>query len=185
MSSCLKTCLSLLTCKFYYELNRTLIEPNLFSIQSILISRFLLNLRSIYTTGSGSDPENTISTVKSVSFANIIVGNLGAPLRNSIYGSSNHDEDEGEIYVTSDPLLAGLDIENMEEYPDLENVSVIDIRADGPYDLDRYVKIYSTSFLVADRIRTILTLFVSAYDLTLVTARAAHRPLAKNIDVFP
>ena len=86
----------------------------------------MLNLRSIYTTGSGSDSDNTISTVKSVSFANAIVGNLGAPLRDSIYGSSNHDEDEGEIYVTSDPLLAGLAIENMDEYPDFENVSVID-----------------------------------------------------------
>ena len=168
-----------MTCKVYYELSRTLIEPNLFSIQSILISRFLLNLRSIYTTGSGSDPENTISTVKSVSFANIIVGNLGAPLRNSIYGSSNHDEDEGEIYVTSDPLLAGLDIENMEEYPDLENVSVIDIRAGGPYDLDRYVP----------RLRIVSELsehdFVLANDLALIPARAGHRPLAKNIDVFP
>ena len=137
----------------------------------------MLNLRSIYTTGSGSDSDNTISTVKSVSFANAIVGNLGAPLRNSIYGSSNHDE--GEIYVTSDPLLAGLDIENMEEYPDLENVSVIDIRAGGPYDLNRYVprlRIISEPFEHD---------FVLAYDLALIPARAGHRPLAKNIDVFP
>ena len=46
------TCLVSLMRKVYYELSGTLIELNPLSIQSILISRFLLNLRSVYTTGS-------------------------------------------------------------------------------------------------------------------------------------
>ena len=40
------------------------------------------------------------------------------------------------------PFFAGLDIENMNECPGLINVSVIDIRAGGPYDLGRYVETY-------------------------------------------
>ena len=138
-------------CKVYCGLCHILIESNPLSIQSILISRFLLNLRSVYTTGS--DLDNTIGTIKSVSFANVIVGNLGAPLRDSVYGLSNDDDEEGEVYVTSDPLLAGLqaDIENMDEYPHLENISVVDIEVGGSCNSESnwYAGISSSSSLAS------------------------------------
>ena len=74
------------------------------SIQSIFISHFLLNLRNIYLRPTEGNSQS-IGTSAYASF----VGNLGAPLRVPTY-DRNLDVDEDIAYVTSEPLLVGLDL---------------------------------------------------------------------------
>ena len=80
------------------------------------MSRFLLDLRSVYYTESaGTDsPEYDTSTVR---FATNIIGNMGAPLEASLaFGAG----DEHELYFqkpvySHDPLAAILQIESIDE----------------------------------------------------------------------
>ena len=74
------------------------------SIQSIFISHFLLNLRNIYLCTTEENSQN-VGTSAYASF----VGNLGAPLRVPTY-DQDLDEDEDVAYVTTDPLLVGLNL---------------------------------------------------------------------------
>ena len=74
------------------------------SIKSILISHFLLNLRNIYLRPTEGNSQS-IGTSAYASF----VGNLGAPLRVPTY-DRDLDGDEDIAYVTSEPLLVGLDL---------------------------------------------------------------------------
>ena len=74
------------------------------SIQSIFISHFLLNLRNIYLRPTEGNSQS-IGTSAYASF----VGNLGAPLRVPTY-DQDLDEDEDVAYVTTDPLLVGLNL---------------------------------------------------------------------------
>ena len=74
------------------------------SIQSIFISHFLLNLRNIYLCPM----EENSPSVGTSAYASF-VGNLGAPLRVPTY-DQDLDEDEDVAYVTTDPLLVGLNL---------------------------------------------------------------------------
>ena len=78
------------------------------SIQSIFISHFLLNLRNIYLCPTEENSQS-VGTSAYASF----VGNLGAPLRVPTY-DQDLEEDEDVAYVTSDPLLVGLDLVKIE-----------------------------------------------------------------------
>ncbi len=51
------------------------------SMTSILISRFILNLREVYTPGDSATGSLRFSRFSDIQFANSIIGNLGAPLR--------------------------------------------------------------------------------------------------------
>ncbi|KAK7685418.1 hypothetical protein QCA50_011281 [Cerrena zonata] len=93
-------------------------------IQSILISRFLLNLRNVHTRCTA---DNSICT-----YTSAIVGNLGAPLYAPTY---TYDSDEEEVMlVSSDPLLAGLEDDVEEDYFDPDDMWVFDCNAAGPRD---------------------------------------------------
>lgn len=75
------------------------------SISSILLSRFLLDLRSVYTPDTRS--QNT--SLSSVRFASQIVGNLGAPLEEESAWSTNAADHVPEpITISDDPLAEGL-----------------------------------------------------------------------------
>ena len=78
------------------------------SIQSIFISHFLLNLRNIYLCPTEENSQS-VGTSAYASF----VGNLGAPLRVPTY-DQDLEEDEDVAYVTSNPLLVGLDLVKFE-----------------------------------------------------------------------
>ncbi|CAL1703597.1 unnamed protein product [Somion occarium] len=76
-------------------------------LASVLLSRFLLDLRSVYLAdGDGSDP-----TVSSVRFAASVIGNMGAPL-NASWAASSVSEPSTEIdervEYSSNPLAVGL-----------------------------------------------------------------------------
>ncbi|KAH9948733.1 hypothetical protein B0H21DRAFT_820668 [Amylocystis lapponica] len=68
-------------------------------ISSIIISRFLLNLRQVYQTDDSDDarPSFVRSNVSDICFAAAIVGNLGAPLS---YGESRTSRSETTTFVT-------------------------------------------------------------------------------------
>lgn len=73
---------------------------------SISISRFILNLREFYLSGS-SGQSGSLQHLSSIKFASI-VGNLGAPLG----GERDNWEDEeqiedGGIIVSDDPFTTG------------------------------------------------------------------------------
>lgn len=115
------------------------------SVTAILISRFMLNLRSVYTTTIGSSSlYDTDKTMSNVNFAHSssIVGNLGAPLKD--YSSVYDDDDEDEVvFVRADPLLVGLGTPSTDITTDTErtkaddfyddDMSVIDIKAGYHY----------------------------------------------------
>ena len=97
------------------------------SIQSIFISHFLLNLRNIYLRPTEGNSQS-IGTSAYASF----VGNLGAPLRVSTH-DQNLDGDEDIAYVTSEPLLVGLDLaaneaNNKEPAIGLDDLSVANLK---------------------------------------------------------
>lgn len=125
-------------------------------ITSILISRFMLNLRSVYTA-SDSDISSSFhpSKFSDIRFVNTIVGNLGAPLNTG--AATDHSDpvdDEPDasrlVQCSSDPLAAGLEpgprekgsfsgdserstIKVLPDYFDVPydyRLSVIDIRGD-------------------------------------------------------
>ncbi|KAK7685438.1 hypothetical protein QCA50_011301 [Cerrena zonata] len=114
-------------------------------VTAILISRFMLNLRSVYTTTVGSssyyDPDKTMSNVN-FAHSSGIVGNLGAPLKDYSFMYDDDDEEEA-VYVRADPLLVGLDTPSTDITTDTErtkaddlyadDMSVIDIKADYYY----------------------------------------------------
>jgi len=130
-------------------------------VTSILISRFMLNLRGVYTT-SDSDLTSSFhpSKFSDIRFVNTVVGNLGAPLNTSApVDDAEAVEDESrssKIHFSSNPLMAGLEPlklvadGNMSisdgslrspakmppDYFDVKfdyRLSVIDIRADSGY----------------------------------------------------
>ncbi|KAL4251377.1 hypothetical protein ABKN59_005566 [Abortiporus biennis] len=86
------------------------------SVTSILISRFMLNLRGVYLPKDDSSDSFHPSNISDLQFASNIVGNLGAPLNHS---SESHFEElelrnlgEGKevIRESSNPLSVGLDL---------------------------------------------------------------------------
>lgn len=98
------------------------------SIVSILISRFILNLRTVYfTLHDESIRESKYSTVR---FARTVTGNLGAPLELTVVdvdGCEDPSRDEWQeertrrdIY-SREPILVGLPLLEVElEGPELE-----------------------------------------------------------------
>ena len=78
-------------------------------MNSILLSRFILDLRSIYHT-SGSIPSSNTQP-SSLRFVSRVEGNIGASLDASWATEDNaggHDSEEEEIYYSNNPLLTGL-----------------------------------------------------------------------------
>ncbi|KAK7676156.1 hypothetical protein QCA50_020867 [Cerrena zonata] len=109
-------------------------------IQSILMSHFLLNLRSVYMSPSGANPDSSGNSL-TPTYSSMIVGNLGAPLRDVYDPDEEEDEEEDIIYVASDPLLVGLDTTTSDAAGLLntkvtesgmcpDNISIIDIKAE-------------------------------------------------------
>ena len=97
------------------------------SIKSILISHFLLNLRNIYLCPMEANSQS-VTTSTYASF----VGNLGASLRAPTH-DRNLDGDEDIAYVTSEPLLVGLDLaaneaNNKEPAIGLDDLSVANLK---------------------------------------------------------
>ena len=86
-----------------------------FSISSMLVSRFLLDLRSVYQ--AEHDPGDSFhqSTIRFAGGS--IIGNMGAPLETSlVFGAG----DEHELYsqkpvYSHDPLTAILQIESIDD----------------------------------------------------------------------
>ena len=79
-------------------------------MNSILLSRFILDLRSIYHTPGSITSSNTQPS--SLHFVSRVEGNIGASLDASWATEDNaggHDsEEEEEIYYSNNPLLTGL-----------------------------------------------------------------------------
>ncbi|KAJ3486505.1 hypothetical protein NLI96_g4200 [Meripilus lineatus] len=75
------------------------------AISSVLISHFILDLRSVYSSRGISNP----TAMSSVRFATQAVGNLGAPLlETSTWFTSAMDNQPEESTHSEDPLSAGL-----------------------------------------------------------------------------
>ncbi|KAI0078418.1 hypothetical protein K474DRAFT_1674125 [Panus rudis PR-1116 ss-1] len=89
-------------------------------IQSVVISRFMLDLRSIH---AGGEAQASLRTITAIQFA----GNLGAPLRQNLsweVGAGDDDQLEEEAMVFSnDPLTEGLDDSVHREQPVEEDPS--------------------------------------------------------------
>ncbi|CAL1714727.1 unnamed protein product [Somion occarium] len=89
------------------------------AVASILISRFLLDLRLVYLS-DGRGTESDQPEMSSVHFATAVLGNIGAPVEyTSWLSGSDHDrESEGgnSIVYTNDPLATALSdtVETME-----------------------------------------------------------------------
>ncbi|KAH9939942.1 hypothetical protein B0H21DRAFT_755571 [Amylocystis lapponica] len=79
-------------------------------LSSILISRFLLNLREVYLSGHGTDGSTTLpSKISTARFASAFAGNLGAPLQDAAFDSEETaSEEEERAYISDDPLVVGL-----------------------------------------------------------------------------
>ena len=87
-------------------------------LTSILLSHFMLDLRSIYL--KGSDPTHASDHVTTLAFVSNVEGNLGASLDASWATSqrtdSDTEEDEDEIQYSDNPLATGLlDLENKKQ----------------------------------------------------------------------
>ncbi|KAI0786279.1 hypothetical protein C8Q75DRAFT_808675 [Abortiporus biennis] len=65
------------------------------AVASILISRFMLNLRGVYMANDHSDSFHP-SKMSDLNFASNIIGNLGAPLSHSVRPEMQSYEDESE-----------------------------------------------------------------------------------------
>jgi len=93
-------------------------------LNSILISRFILNLRGVYLYGTDSKASSNsslkLSDISTLQFADDMAGNLGAPLDDILTDVDERTErvagdDEEIAYVSNDPLTVGLPLENGEE----------------------------------------------------------------------
>ena len=79
---------------------------------AILVTRFLLDLRSIYYVDTSSDgTETTMETDKSttdIRFAASIVGNMGAPLAGKFGESDQGESDDSTLEFSNDPMSTGM-----------------------------------------------------------------------------
>ncbi|KAK7680833.1 hypothetical protein QCA50_016143 [Cerrena zonata] len=84
------------------------------SVSSMLVSRFLLDLRSVYLSGQGHDSLNSTSTIR---FSDSIIGNIGAPLDTSVAfnAGDEHEIRENRIRYSNDPFSMMLELESMQE----------------------------------------------------------------------
>ncbi|KAK7683435.1 hypothetical protein QCA50_013266 [Cerrena zonata] len=93
-------------------------------LTSIILSHFILDLRSIYHTTK--NPSQTSSKLSSLHFASAIEGNMGATLATSLGSNREDQEEETEKIQYSDyPFSTGLadikeinPVENVEETPE-------------------------------------------------------------------
>ncbi|RPD79340.1 hypothetical protein L226DRAFT_247124 [Lentinus tigrinus ALCF2SS1-7] len=88
-------------------------------LTSILITRFLLNLRQLAHSSEGTPVETTESAVISTHFPSVhlsadVLGNMGAPLRSGFYGDTTEISFEEKLRYVDEPLSAGLvDVEDV------------------------------------------------------------------------
>ena len=87
-------------------------------LTSILLSHFMLDLRSIYL--KGSDPTHASDHVTTLAFVSNVEGNFGASLDASWATiqrtDSDTEQDEDEIQYSDNPLATGLlDLENKKQ----------------------------------------------------------------------
>ncbi|KAJ3489253.1 hypothetical protein NLI96_g2240 [Meripilus lineatus] len=116
-------------------------------ITSILISRFIINLREVYICGDRDNTTLPISTkFTSVRFADNIVGNLGAPLgskeesTNFLTFSTTHDGPAGNI--SNDPLMEFLPMSpSQRDTPTDEQTYADDASDDYDDDIDSVIDI--------------------------------------------
>ena len=81
------------------------------SIQPILISRFMFNLRDVYQSGNarGTSSSSSAYQLSSAHFATNVIGNFGAPLTLGDPGLTNGSQDEPPApVVCDDPFMVGL-----------------------------------------------------------------------------
>ncbi|KAI0071478.1 hypothetical protein K474DRAFT_1668970 [Panus rudis PR-1116 ss-1] len=83
--------------------------------QAIMFSHFFFHLRQVHLRDGANQ---STSSLISIQFASVVVGNLGAPLDNSFYPNSDDDNDDEEqnIQFSRDPLAAGLMRDASEEH---------------------------------------------------------------------
>ena len=76
------------------------------SVSSILVSRFILDLRSIYTF----HPDDHRATQSTISFACRITGNIGAPLAEepSLWVNAAENTLDPEVVFSKEPFYEGL-----------------------------------------------------------------------------
>ena len=82
-------------------------------LTSILITRFLLNLRQLAHTSERTSAETTQSAVISTRFPSVhlsadVLGDMGAPLRSGFDGDTTEVSFEEKLQYANEPLLAGL-----------------------------------------------------------------------------
>ena len=80
----------------------------------MLVSRFLLDLRSVYLADHG---QNSIKPPSSIRFAESIIGNIGAPLETSLVFNAGDEEElyEKRAVYSNDPLSFLLETESVED----------------------------------------------------------------------
>lgn len=78
-----------------------------FSITSILLSRFILDLRSVYNCAL--DPSSPSSNITTVRFAAAVEGNIGASLDDSWATGRNSDSTSmSDVQFSDSPFATGL-----------------------------------------------------------------------------
>lgn len=90
------------------------------SIISILVSRFIMNLRGVYTPGGSAPGSLHLSKLSDVRFANSVVGNLGAPLgfeeeEEKGLASRPEDEDVELAKISDNPLMEYLPLSSPDD----------------------------------------------------------------------
>lgn len=96
-------------------------------LTSILVSRFLLDLRSIYLAGADPESNKSETSIDQQMSASLVfaAGNLGAPLEDIMSESEQRyvrvTTDE-VAYISEDPLVMGLHASRREEEGEEEDV---------------------------------------------------------------
>ncbi len=88
------------------------------SFTTMLISRFMMNLRAVYTPGGSAAGSLHLSGFSDIRFANSVVGNLVAPLgfeeeEERSLGNRPDDEDIQVANISSNPLMEYLPSESV------------------------------------------------------------------------
>lgn len=111
-------------CKHSHQIITNIIIFHFYSLHSILLSHFILDLRSIYPTAS--NPAQSSNKTTSLQFATNIEGNLGTSLDVSWATGEGRDiEEDEEIKYSDNPLAAGLlEIDSRTEVEGIEEVPV-------------------------------------------------------------
>ena len=130
----LSLCMSILSYPLYVQCSMLPCR-----IDYLLISHFLLNLQDIsIVTSNGADPSRLSFVrsdqghVSSIRFANSIIGNLGAPLRDESLGDDDEDGDDTDAGGIEHSDLSGNDEELHVGASTLSSMDVAEENAASP-----------------------------------------------------